>query len=131
MKTLRQFLSELAVNPQKMEEYLRDADSAMAAAGLSKRDKAVLKSASAATFNTAVANQPQASTPSFSFVHGNSIISIYVVISPIEAAPAALETGFLRPPPAIIRPATVNVVRPPVVRVPVVRPPSNGNKKRR
>jgi len=146
MATLREFLSGLATSPQKMEEYFRDPDAAMAAAGLSKRDKDVLKSASAATFTAAVATQPQTTVPSFSFVHGNSLISIYVVVSPIATAaepraeaavavairppPTIIRPATVRPPPAIIRPATVNVVRPPVVHVPTVRPSPNGHKKK-
>ncbi|HLN38229.1 MAG TPA: hypothetical protein VK337_10635 [Xanthobacteraceae bacterium] len=134
MATLREFLSGLATSPQKMEEYFRDPDAAMAAAGLSKRDKDVLKSASAATFTAAVATQPQTTVPSFSFVHGNSLISIYVVVSPIATAAdpraEAAVAMAIRPPPAIIRPATVNVVRPPIVHVPTVRPSPNGHKKK-
>lgn len=138
-QTLRQFFASLAADPQKMEEYLRDPESAVRASGLAERDKMVLTNVSTSALNNALAAAQGGSVPGqhvYTVTHGRLLITIYITDIGESAAPfgaGALVPPPVHPPslhinpPAIIRPAPT--IRPaPIIRpAPTIRPAPNGH----
>src|SRR5215472_4193764 len=58
MADLKEFLAELAIDPQKLGEFIHDPESAMEAAGLTDNDKAALRSGFASIIYARLAGLP-------------------------------------------------------------------------
>src|ERR1019366_9873390 len=119
-KTLRQFLASLATDPKRMEEYIRDANAAMGAAGLSEQDKTILQSASAAALNAGLTTGPQLSPslPAHTYTIAHGSILIYVTVLSLDAGAYAVTAGGMGTAAAVMPPPPI-VVHPPIT----VRPP--------
>ena len=144
-KALRQFLAGLATDPNKMVEYIRDPNAAMAAAGLSRADQSILQNAGAAALNAGLARGDQLIPPppthTYAIAHGSTLIYVTVLsldggshvmtgermgvsaaIGPVPAPIVVHPPITVRPPPPPITvhpPITLRTPPPPVV----VHPP--------
>src|ERR1700732_3263103 len=128
-KTLRQFLADLATDPRKMEKYIRDADAAMAAGGLTANDRTILQNASVAALDagltTGLQMTPAVPAQTYTIAYGS--VLIYVTVLSLDAGANAVTAegmgkafAVMPPPPIVVHPPiTVHKPPPPIV----VHPP--------